>query len=121
MSNWHIMLYPALLAYQIASKIFVGFLSFQLIHGLEVVLPIECEIPSLKIVIEILPNFFGLDMRLVHLEHIDEKRHDFATANEAHKKRVKSIYDNSMHPRIFYAGDLVLVYDQDKSVLGKTS
>jgi hypothetical protein len=46
-SNWHIIIYPALWAYRTAINTATGFLSFQLIHGLEVVLLIECEIPSL--------------------------------------------------------------------------
>jgi hypothetical protein len=39
-------------------------------------------------------------------------------ANEAHKKPVKCQYDMSIHPWIFFGGDLVLVYDQDKEPLG---
>jgi hypothetical protein len=34
-----------------------GFTPFQLVYGIEVVLPIECEIPSLKLVVEICRNF----------------------------------------------------------------
>jgi hypothetical protein len=63
-----------------------SFSSFQLIHGLEAVLPIECEIPSLNIIIEILPDSSELEAHLVHLEHLDEKHRDATTANEAHKK-----------------------------------
>ena len=40
------------------------------------------------------------------------------TANEAHKKRVKSQYDKSVKPRVFSEGDLVFLYDQDKEPLG---
>ena len=39
-------------------------------------------------------------------------------ANEAHKKWVKAWYDQSVHPRNFSEGDIVLVYDQDKDILG---
>jgi hypothetical protein len=59
-----------------------------------------------------------LEECLVYLEHLDEQRRDVAIENEAHKKRVKANYDKSMHPRVFSEGDLVLVYDQDKSTLG---
>jgi hypothetical protein len=44
-SNWHIILYPTLWVYQTAEKIATGFSPFQHNHGLESVLPIECEIP----------------------------------------------------------------------------
>ena len=38
----------------------------------QLVTPIECEIPSLKIVIHVLPDTTELEERLVHLEHLDE-------------------------------------------------
>jgi hypothetical protein len=49
-------LFPALWAYQTSAKTTTGFTPFQLVYGLEVVLPIECEIPSLKLVVELLPD-----------------------------------------------------------------
>ena len=70
-SNWHIMLYPALWAYRTNVKTAMGFSPFQLIHGVEAVTPIECEIPSLKIVIHVLPDMTELEEHLVHLEHLD--------------------------------------------------
>ena len=53
--NWHSMLFLALWAYRTLVKTSTGFTPFQLVYGLEVVLPIECEIPSLKLSIELLP------------------------------------------------------------------
>ena len=50
-SNWHIMLFPALWAYRTLVKLATSFSPFQLVHGVEYVLPIECEISSLKIAI----------------------------------------------------------------------
>jgi len=38
--------------------------------------------------------------------------------NELHKKRINALYDQSVRPRNFPEGDLVLVYDQDKDILG---
>ena len=46
-SNWNIMLYPALWAYRTNVKTTAGFSPFQLVHGVEAVTPVECEIPSL--------------------------------------------------------------------------
>eukprot|EP00253_Pinus_taeda_P030625 PITA_30625 len=45
-SNWHNMLFSVLWVYQTSVKTSTGFTPFQLVYGLEVVLPIECEIPS---------------------------------------------------------------------------
>jgi hypothetical protein len=81
-------------------------------------LPIECQIPSLKLAVQLLPNTSPLEERLVHLEQLDEQCCDAALTNEAHKHKVKCRYDRSVHPRVFSEGDFVLVYDQDKDPLG---
>ena len=42
-------------------------------HGVESVLPVECEIPSLNLVVELLPDTSTLEEHLVHLEQLDEQ------------------------------------------------
>ena len=60
-SNWHIILYPTLWAYRTNVKTATGFSPFQLLHGVEAVTPVECEIPSLKIAIHVLPDTIELE------------------------------------------------------------
>jgi hypothetical protein len=55
-SNWHLMLYSALLAYQTSVKTATGFSPFQLVYRLEVVFPTECQIMSLKLAVELLSD-----------------------------------------------------------------
>jgi hypothetical protein len=55
-SNWHLMLYSTLWAYRTSVKTVTGFSPFQLIYGLEAVLLIECQIPSLKLAVQLLPD-----------------------------------------------------------------
>jgi hypothetical protein len=81
------------------------------VYGLESIFLIECEIPSLKLAVQLLPKTSALEERLVELKKLDETYWDVATSNEAHKCCVKTQYDKSVHPRIFFEGDLVLVYD----------
>ena len=95
-----------------------GFTSFQLAYGLESIFPIECEIHSLKLAVELLPDTSSLEECLLHLEHLDEQRRDAATMNEVHKKRVKVQYDKAVKSRVFSEGNLVLVYAQEKDALG---
>ena len=117
-SNWHVMLFPTLWAYRMSVKTATGFTPFQLVYGTEALFPIECEIPSLRIAIQLLPQTSVLEARLVELKHLDETRRDAAIANKAHKHRVKLQYDKSVRPRIFSEGDLVFVYDQANDALG---
>ena len=53
-------------------KIATGFSPYQLVHGVESVLPVECKIPYLKLSIELLPDTSPLEEHLVHLEQLDE-------------------------------------------------
>jgi hypothetical protein len=55
-TSWHTMLFSALWAYRTFIKFSTRFTPFRLVYGLESILPIECEIPSLKLAIELLPN-----------------------------------------------------------------
>jgi transposase InsO family protein len=50
-SNWHIMLYPALWAYRTSVKTTTDFSPFQLVHSVESILPVECQISSLKLAV----------------------------------------------------------------------
>ena len=103
------MLYPTLWAYRTNVKIAMGFSPFQIIHGVEAVTPVECEIPYLKISIDVLLDTNELEEILLHLEHLYKQRRDVMTANEAHRNRVKNQYDKSVKPRIFSKGELFLL------------
>ena len=49
-----------------------GFTPFQLIYGLEATLPIECEIPSLKLAVELLLNTSPEEEHLIYLKRLEE-------------------------------------------------
>jgi hypothetical protein len=83
------MLYLALWAYRISVKTAIEFFPFQLVHCVELILPIECEISSLKLAVVLLPNTSDLERRLVHLESLDEQHRDASTVIEANKRCVK--------------------------------
>jgi hypothetical protein len=84
--NWHLMLYSALWAYRTSMNTANGFSPFQIVYGMEAVLPIDCQIPSFKLVVELLPDTSPLEERLPYLEKLDEQCHDEALSNESHKK-----------------------------------
>ena len=92
-SNWYIMLFPALWAYRTLVKTATGFTPFHLFYGLEAIFPIECEIPSLKLAVQLFPETSALEERLVQLEQLDETHRDAAIANESHKCCITIQYD----------------------------
>ena len=112
------MLYPALWAYRTAVKTATGFSPYQLVHEVESVFPVECEIPSLKLSIELLLDTSPLEECLVYLEQLNEQRRDALVALEVNKHCVKVQYDKSIRPRRFSEGDLILLWDQPKEPLG---
>jgi hypothetical protein len=97
-SNWNLMLYSKLWDYRMSVKTATDLSPFHLIYGMEVVLPIECQIPSLKLAIQLLPDTSPLDEHLLYLKKLNEQHRDAALDNEAHKQKVKCQYDWSVHP-----------------------
>ena len=83
------MLYPTLWDYRTSIKTSTSFLLFQLVQGVEVFFLIECEVPLLKIAVELLLDTTQFEECLVYLEHLDEQCRDAALENEALKKKVK--------------------------------
>ena len=95
-----------------------GFTPFQLVYALEAIFPIQCEISSLKLVIDLLPDTSEEEACFLELIDLDEAHREATLANEAHKKRIKAQYNRNFKPRIFSEGDLVLLYDQEVDKLG---
>jgi hypothetical protein len=89
------------------------------VHGVELIIPIEFEIPSLRLAVALLPDTSNLEQRLVHLKSLDEKRRDASMAIEENKRRVKVKYNKCVCPQQYAEGDLVLMYDQAKEPLGE--
>jgi len=87
-SNWHNQLYSTLWVYRTTIKTVTDSTPFHLVHGIEVILPIECEIPILR--------------------SVDENQRASLQHNEAMKWCYKAIYDQRVQPHRFHEGDLVL-------------
>ena len=84
------MLFPASLAYRISIKTATGFTPFPLVFGEEAVLPIECEIPSLHLAVELLPDTQPLEQWLIMLECSFEDRRVALQTLEATKKSTEA-------------------------------
>jgi hypothetical protein len=117
-TSWHTMLFLSLWAYRTSVKSATGFTPFRLVYGLEAILLIECEIPSLKLAVELLPNTSAEEEHLLYLIRLDETRCDATLVIESQKKCVKAQYEKHVKPCVFSEGDLVLLYEQDRDMLG---
>ena len=99
--NWNLILYSALWAYRTSMRNATRFTPFQLVYGIEAILPIQCEISSLKLVFDLLPDTSTKEARLFSLIHLDEMCREDALANKAHKIRIKAQYTKNFQPHIF--------------------
>jgi hypothetical protein len=85
-TSWHLQLLSALWAYLTSVKTATGITPFQLVYGIEAILPIECEIPLLKLKVEILPHTSVEEECFLYLTRMDETRCDVALVNETYQK-----------------------------------
>ena len=83
---WHLQLFFALWAYRTSMKTTTGFTPFQLVYGIEAVLPIECEIPSLKLKVELLPHTSVEEEHFIYMTRLDETRRDVVLINKTYQK-----------------------------------
>ena len=76
---------------------------------MEAVLPLECQIPSLRIAIqEGLTGEENAKHRLQELEALDEKRLKAQQRLECYQARLSSAFNKRVKPQSFQVGDLVL-------------
>jgi hypothetical protein len=80
-----------------------------LVYGVEAVLPLELEIPSLRIAIqEELTTDENDKLRLEELEALDEKRLQAQQKLQCYQARMSRAFNKKVRPRSFQKGDLVL-------------
>ena len=76
---------------------------------MEAVLPLEHQIPSLRIAIqEGLTREENAKLRLQELEALDEKRLEAQQCLECYQARLSSAFNKRVKPQSFQVGDLVL-------------
>ncbi|KAK8505743.1 hypothetical protein V6N12_024726 [Hibiscus sabdariffa] len=107
--DWHEKLSFALLAYRTSVRTSTGATPFSLVYGMEAVLPIKVEIPSLRVLSELnLEEAEWIQARYDQLNLIEEKRLKAIQHGMIYQKRMMGAYDKRVHPREFQEGDLVL-------------
>ena len=85
------------------------FFTFLLVYGMEAVLPIEVEIPSLRVLREVkLEEAEWVQARYEQLNLIEEKRMKAICHGQLYQKRMMRAHDKKIQPKQFQEGELVL-------------
>lgn len=106
--DWHEMLLFALHGYRTTIRMSTGATPFSLVYGMEVVLPIEVEISSMRFIMEIkLDEAEWVQNCFDELNLIEEKRMIALCHGQLYQQKLKCAFDK-VHPRVFRQGDLVL-------------
>ncbi|XP_058746121.1 uncharacterized protein LOC131618991 [Vicia villosa] len=107
--DWHEMLPFALHGYRTSVRTSTGATPFSLVYGMEAILPVEVEIPSLRVLTDVkLSEADWVQTRFDQLNLIDEKRLAAICHGQAYQKKMKRAFDKKIRPRHFQVGDLVL-------------
>ncbi|XP_074290173.1 uncharacterized protein LOC141616908 [Silene latifolia] len=107
--DWHERIGEALWAYRTTYKTPTQATPYALVYGVEAVLPLEMQIPSLRIAIqEELTEDENDKLRLAELEALDEKRLDAQLKLQCYQARMSRAFNKKVRPRSFQVGDLVL-------------
>ncbi|KAK5840542.1 hypothetical protein PVK06_009444 [Gossypium arboreum] len=107
--DWHEKLPFALYAYRTSVRTSTGATPFSLVYGMEAVLPIKVEIPSLRVLMELkLEEAEWVRARYDQLNLIEEKRLKAICHGHMYQKRMITAHDKKVRPREFHEGEIVL-------------
>ena len=109
-TNWELKLNSALWAYRVAFKTTIGTTPFNMVFGLDAILPIEFLIPTLRVAKELEWTGHELSNRLTELEQLDEFHLRAVAGMYAQKRRLKKFHDAHVINKELKKGALVLAY-----------
>jgi transposase InsO family protein len=111
--DWNLQLNPALWAYRTSIRTPTGATPFSLVYGSEAILPIEVELPSLRISLQnlIIDEEYRIS-RLNELELLDECRLEALNHLQVYQNHIKRSYNKKIKVQTFQVGDLVLKENQ---------
>ncbi|KAJ4746577.1 hypothetical protein LUZ62_080982 [Rhynchospora pubera] len=108
--EWHEKLPEALWAYRTTERTPTQSTPYSLVFGVEAVLPLEVELPSLRIAMHNeMPFSKQAQLRLEEFEALDEKRLIAQQNLELYRAQMTRAYNKLTRPRTFQEGELVLV------------
>ncbi|XP_027154861.1 uncharacterized protein LOC113754810 [Coffea eugenioides] len=107
--DWHERIGETLWPYRTTYRTTTQGTSYALIYGVEAVLPLEQQIPSLRIAIqEGLTEEENIRLRLEELKGLDEKKLEAQQNLECYHARLSRVFYKKVRSRSFQIGDMVL-------------
>ncbi|XP_060177936.1 uncharacterized protein LOC132607877 [Lycium barbarum] len=106
---WHEQLPYALLGYRTTPRTSTGATPYMLVYGTEAIIPVEVEIPSLRIIQEAeLDDTEWIRKRYEELALIDEKWMIVVSHGQLYQQRMARAFKKHIRTRVFQIGQLVL-------------
>ncbi|XP_070054287.1 uncharacterized protein [Nicotiana tomentosiformis] len=122
--QWHEKLPFSLLGYRTTVRTSTGATPYLLVYGTEVVIPVEVEIPSLRIIQEVeLSDAEWIRSCHEQLALIDGKRMNAVCHGQLYLNRMSRAFNKRVKPRQFTPGQLVLkrIFPHQDEAKGKFS
>ncbi|GKU94990.1 hypothetical protein SLEP1_g8408 [Rubroshorea leprosula] len=95
--------------YKTSVRTSIGATPYSLVYGMEAVLPIDLEIPSMRILSESGINEEDLIQKMIdYLNLLDEKRLAALCHGQCYQRRMVAAYNKKVKPRVFHQGDIIL-------------
>ena len=109
-THWEQKLPSVIWAYRCAYKTALHTTPFNLVYGLDAILPIEFLIPTLRVAHSLEWHGHELSKRIDELELLGETRARAVLGMYVEKRRQKRWHDTNLRTKEFHKGTLVLVY-----------
>ena len=107
--DWSDKLSEALWAYRTTVRGPTHSTPFSLVYGCEAVVPLEVQIPSLRVSLQNdMTQESNVKLRLQELDNLDERRLEARQSIELYQARMAGSFDKKVRQRAYKKGDLVL-------------
>jgi hypothetical protein len=119
--DWHDRLFESLWAYRVTVRTPTQSTPYSLVYGSEAVLPLEVQLPSLRVAIQDeLTKDEQVHLRFQELDALEEERLYALQNLELYRQNMVRAYDKLVKHRVFRKGELVLVLRRPIVVTHKT-
>ncbi|MCO5569821.1 hypothetical protein L7F22_023535 [Adiantum nelumboides] len=109
-ANWDQKLHSALWAYRVAYKTSIDMTPFNMVYGIQAILPFKFLIPTLRVAKDLEWTEHELLEQIEVLEKLDETRLRAVASIYAQKRNMKSFFDQHVINKEFVTGNYVLMY-----------